>query len=102
MNILNLISVSLLAPHRLDLGFSDGRSGTLDLLPLIETELPGVFAALRDPAVFAKVQLAGGTIVWPEDLDLAPEYLYFHCFRNDPALQEQFAAWGYPLESAHA
>ncbi|MBC8445962.1 MAG: DUF2442 domain-containing protein, partial [Chloroflexi bacterium] len=35
------------------------------------------------------------TITWPNGADLAPEYIYFRAFKDDPALQEQFKEWGY-------
>ena len=30
----------------------------------------------------------------PNGADLAPEYLYFRAFRDEPELQEQFMQWG--------
>ncbi len=35
------------------------------------------------------------TLKWNDDLDLAPEYLYFKAFENDKNLQKQFHEWGY-------
>ena len=87
--------VNLVAGHVLQLAFSDGRKGSVDFAALIESDLPPVFAALRDPTLFAKVLLAQGTLHWPGDLDLAPEYLYFRAFAHEPSLQRQFADWGY-------
>ena len=38
----------------------------------------GVFAALRDPAEFAKVfvDVEAGTIAWPHEIDIDPDTLY--------------------------
>jgi hypothetical protein len=36
----------------------------------------GIFASLRDPAEFAKVGLGFGTVMWANELDLAPDVMY--------------------------
>lgn len=33
------------------------------------------------------------TLKWNNDLDLAPEYLYFKAFENGTSLQEKFQEW---------
>jgi len=39
-------------------------------------ESPGVFQALRDPAVFRQVHLDHGAVTWPGEIDLAPDAMY--------------------------
>jgi Protein of unknown function (DUF2442)/Domain of unknown function (DUF4160) len=65
------------APYRVQLTFTDGTSGTVDLAPWIEGRR-GVFAALQDLAFFATVSVDqdAGTIVWPNGADLDPDVLY--------------------------
>jgi Protein of unknown function (DUF2442) len=68
--------VDILDGYRLRLTFRDGTVGDIDL-----SDLPargGVFAALRDPEQFRSVRVdpQAGTIVWSDDLDIAPETLY--------------------------
>lgn len=72
----DIVEVRHLDAHRLFLRFSDGRSGELDLAPLLD--FTGVFAPLRDPAYFAQVRLDSelGTIVWPNGADLDPDVLH--------------------------
>jgi Protein of unknown function (DUF2442) len=66
--------------HDLLLTFEDD---TLGVVSFDEQEWTGVFAPLRDPARFAKVEVEAGTIVWPEDgLDMAPEPLYAEAIRR--------------------
>jgi hypothetical protein len=57
------------------LRFNDGLAGEVDLGSELEGE---VFEPLRDPAVFRTVRLHPelGTIVWPNEADFAPEFLY--------------------------
>ncbi|MGH2842230.1 MAG: DUF2442 domain-containing protein [Solirubrobacteraceae bacterium] len=64
----------MIADHKLRLLFEDGTVGDVSFA---EDPWNGVFAPLRDPARFAKVTIAHGTLCWPEDqLDWAPEPLY--------------------------
>jgi hypothetical protein len=53
----------------------------------IEEEWRGVFAPLRDPELFAQVRIdpQAGTIVWPGELDMAPEALYAEARRRQVA-----------------
>jgi hypothetical protein len=99
--ILRIEHARYLGSQRFELGFNDGRSGTVDVRPLVE-EGPGtVFAPLRDPELTGRFELRYGTLTWPGDLDVAPEYLYFLAFSSDPALQELFEQWGYLPHEAH-
>jgi uncharacterized protein DUF2442 len=61
--------------------FEDGTSADVDLSYL--TAYGGVFAPLRDPAYFRQLRAdhEAGTIVWPNDADIAPETLYAHVQR---------------------
>jgi Protein of unknown function (DUF2442) len=65
--------VTVVGDHRLRLRFEDGVEGEVDFSGL---GWNGVFAPLKDPAYFARVRLGLGTIVWPNEADIAPETLY--------------------------
>jgi hypothetical protein len=65
--------VEVVGDHRLRLRFEDGAGGEVDFSGF---SWKGVFAPLRDPAYFALVTLGLGTIVWPNEADIAPETLY--------------------------
>jgi hypothetical protein len=61
--------------------FEDGTGGNVDLSYL--TEYGGVFEPLKDPEFFSQLRAdaEAGTIVWPNDADIAPETLYAHVQR---------------------
>lgn len=73
----DVVEVRPLDGYRVFLRFDDGVQGELDLEPLL-MPFDGVFAPLRDLARFREVFVdrEGGTIAWPNEVDLAPEVLY--------------------------
>lgn len=73
----DVVEVRPLDGYRVFLRFDDGVQGELDLEPLL-TPFAGMFAPLRDLARFREVFVdkEGGTIAWPNEVDLAPEVLY--------------------------
>jgi hypothetical protein len=80
-----------LGGYRLFLGFADGVSGELDFAILLTFE--GVFAALRDPDVFAQVRVDPelGTIVRPGSGDYDPHVLHAQVRgREIPEWTEEF------------
>jgi hypothetical protein len=72
----DVVLVKAVGDYRLRLRFEDGVEGEVDLSTVITFE--GVFAPLRDPRVFAAVQVNPelGTVCWPNGADLDPDVLY--------------------------
>ena len=67
--------VEVVGDHRLRVEFDDGTRGEIDASGW---DWRGIFAPLRDPEFFAKVELDSelGTISWPNGADVAPETLH--------------------------
>jgi hypothetical protein len=61
---------------RVRVRFEDGIAGDVDLSYLLD--YGGVFEPLHDPEYFRRLRADrdAGTIVWPNDADIAPETLY--------------------------
>ncbi len=74
----------MIGDHELRLLFEDGTVGDV---AFADEEWQGVFAPLRDPELFAQVRIdpLAGTIVWPGELDMAPEALYTEARRRQVA-----------------
>lgn len=72
----DIVDVRVADDGRLRLRFEDGAEGEIDVATIVPFE--GVFAPLRDPEVFAAVELDRelGTIRWPNGADLDPDCLY--------------------------
>ena len=62
-----------LADYQLLLTFADGESRVFDVAPYLGK---GVFAVLREKALFDAVQISFDTIAWPNGADFCPELLY--------------------------
>ena len=58
---------------RIHLTFNDNLEGTLDLQGWLEGP---VFEPLKDRNYFQQFFIDGGTLVWPNGADIAPETLY--------------------------
>jgi hypothetical protein len=72
--MLEVTEVKYVSGYTLQLSFSDGAEGTVDL----EDSLWGpVFEPLKDVAMFKQAFLSSilHTVAWPNDADFAPEYL---------------------------
>ena len=70
-------------PWRVRAVFVDGTRGVTDLSALIHSEDAGVFASLRDPALFSRARVVYGAVTWPGEIDLAPDALYRQMAKAD-------------------
>jgi Protein of unknown function (DUF2442) len=66
--------------------FSDSSEATVNFLQWLDGP---VFEPLKDPSYFRRFFIDGGTVVWPNGADIAPETLYdaVQATRPNPALQ---------------
>ena len=71
--LLDVIHVKPLPNYELLLEFENGEHKIFDVKPLLDK---GVFVALKEESVFQSVGLENGTVVWPNEIDIAPETLY--------------------------
>ncbi|RLJ22246.1 DUF2442 domain-containing protein [bacterium endosymbiont of Escarpia laminata] len=91
---LHVTNASYIEDYKVEVLFNDGRKGVADLSSALKGS---VFESLRNKSEFSlfRVDKELETIVWPNGADLAPEYIYFQAFKNEPKLQSQFKQWGY-------
>lgn len=80
-----LIDAKPAAGYVVHVRFEDGLATDVDLSYLLD--YGGVFEPLRDPAYFCQLRAnpEAGTIVWPNEADIAPETLYAHAQRHAAA-----------------
>jgi hypothetical protein len=72
----------VLEDYRVELSFSDGFRGVVDLSDLTGR---GVFSAWEDYAEFSKAGIGdAGELVWPGGIDLCPDALYLRASGKKP------------------
>ena len=91
---LHVTNAKYVEDYKIEVSFNNGRKGVADLASVLQGS---VFESLKDKSKFSNfiVDEELETIVWPNGADLAPEYIYFQAFKNEPELQSQFKQWGY-------
>jgi hypothetical protein len=92
--ILHITSAKYIKDYKVEVTFNDGRSGVADLS---DTLRGPVFEILKDLSFFSQMRIDEKleTITWPNGADLAPEFIYFKAFKDDPELADKFKKWGY-------
>ena len=68
--------VIALPGDRLFVRLVDGLTGVVDLSALIASPEAGVFGRLRERSLFEQVTVEMGAVVWPGELDLAPDAMH--------------------------
>jgi hypothetical protein len=84
-----VIRCEVVGATSVQLKFSDGFAGTLDLLPALRGR---VFAALKRPEKFREVTVQDGTLVWPGGADICPSVLRYWCELGRVCSQEELDA----------
>ncbi len=59
--------------YTLYLTFADGSKKVYDARPLLDK---AIYSRLRDLSFFLSARAECGTVVWGDDVDIAPEHLY--------------------------
>jgi hypothetical protein len=71
--LLDVVKVRTELNHVLILEFENGEERQFDMLPYLEQK---PFACLKGSPLFSKAFIAHGTVVWPGNIDIAPDTLY--------------------------
>ena len=81
--------------YKIQILFNNGKIGTANLEETLFNDKRAVFLKLKDKYHFKAFKVDHSTVVWSDELDLAPEYLFYLAFMDNVEYQEQFRQWGY-------
>ena len=71
--IWNVKAVEPLPEYKMLITFDNGEKRLYDAKRLLDKP---ICASLKEPSFFAKARVEYGTVVWSNEIDIAPEYLY--------------------------
>jgi len=71
--LLDVVKVKASPDYKLHLEFENGEKRIFDMSPYMDRK---PFAQLKGSPLFAKASVDYGTVVWPGNIDIAPETLY--------------------------
>lgn len=69
----DVVSVSPKADFQIDIEYENGERRRFDMRPLLHMK---PWSRIAAPALFSRASVDYGTVVWPGDIDIAPETLY--------------------------
>nr|VFJ86667.1 MAG: Protein of unknown function (DUF2442) [Candidatus Kentron sp. LFY] len=81
--------------YRIRILFNNGKEGIANLEKIILDDTRPIFSDLKQRSKFSAFKLEHGTVIWPNNLDLAPEYLFYSAFKDNDDYREKFRQWGY-------
>lgn len=93
--MLSVQKAEYVGAYKIRLLFNNGKAGTANLEKTIFNDKRAIFLRLKNECEFKAFKVAHSTVVWSDELDLAPEYLFYLAFMEDAEFQEQFKQWGY-------
>jgi hypothetical protein len=71
--LLDVVSVEVKQDYKLLLEFENGEKRLFDMFPYMDKK---PFVQLKGSPLFARAFVDYGTVVWPGEIDIAPETLY--------------------------
>ena len=92
--MLSIVDAKYQDEYKIVVEFNNHKKGVVDLKDFILNGRLKAFKQLQDIEKFKNFTV-NYTIKWNDELDLAPEYLYYKAFESDSNMKYKFKEWGY-------
>ncbi len=94
--MLEIVIAKYIDDFRVEVVFNDGTSNVVDFGDYLAKKNGKVFEPLKVKVFFSTLfaHPEFGTLSWQNEIDIAPEFVYFLAFKNEQSLQEKFKEWG--------
>ncbi len=79
---MNATEVKAIGDYKISVTFDDDVCGVIDLSYLLQK---GIFRALSDPSLFAKVYSTGEAIAWNDELEIDALNIYAKIVNKEPS-----------------
>ena len=93
--MLSVTSAKYLGDYQVKITFDNGKIGTANFREVVFNDKRTIFLELQKEDEFKKFKVDRSTLIWPNGLDLAPEFLFFVAFKKETEFYNQFKEWGY-------
>jgi len=93
--MLSINEAKYIGDYNLCLIFNNGKEGIANLKQTIFNDKREIFLELKEESNFSNFKVSHSTVVWFNELDLSPEYLFYLVFKEDESFKEKFKNWGY-------
>jgi len=93
--MLAISEAKYLSDFKILLTFNNNKQGVLNFQPIIAQDNREIFRDLENLSYFQDFKLRSGTLCWANELEFAPEFLFFQLFKEHPNYRNLFAEWGY-------
>jgi len=92
--LLEIIKAKYLHDYVIRVTFNNDEEFDIDFSTMMKRDKTSIYESLKDLKFFSNFHV-DYTLCWGDDIDVAPEYIYFLAHEGELEYQPLFKKWGY-------